>query len=577
MDLLPTFIPPRAKTLVEFGGDTSETFLQIQPHANYSIEKFPKQDRSIDCIFYHGEFFLQNPARIVKQIYEHLRFLKDDGQIAIYLENPAFIDQIVSQIRNKSNPIGASLNLIVSILQQLKLHCYIRQIKLPQDQARIEQLKSDSLVQAMAKINGGNLGTIFTRGFCIYATKNPQPQMIVQNLCGETLVTSRPRIEEPDRFMKTVPNMMIVEDQAINSTLRLLKGNCPKIFIRQRCRYLSFESAISQMISFFKSGYLLVNEQDDWISLWMETYEKLAFLDFVGTHGIQVSTPNLKDRFGKFNPEVQIFPNNLEKIPAPRNYDEEDRQNPDRTVTIFYGALNRWKDCQEIIPILNELCEKYSNVKIRVVADQKFFGALTTKNKIYLKHQKTGAAYIPYEVYLKAMRQADIILMPLGKTEFNVGKSDIKFLEASAQGVATIASPTVYAQTIVDGKTGFIYHSPEEFRSKLEILITNPKKRREMARAAYNYVKENRMLADHYMERVSWYWDLWKRRETLSKSLGNRLEERVPQKFLEPMIRELPHLFSQKSSATEKIEEIDFSTNQKQNSNSMLEFLTGGD
>ena len=203
MDLL--ILPPRAKNVVEFGGDTSKKFLSIQPHANYSIEKFPNQNHSVDCIFYHGEFFLQNPNHVAKQIAEHLRFLKDDGQIAIFIDNPAFIDQVVLQIRNQSNPIGSSLNVIAGILQKLHLQVYIRPIILPQDQERIENLKSDSLVQSMLKINGNNPSMIFARGFCIYATKNVQPRMIIQTVCGEVLVTSRPRIEEPDAFMKTIP------------------------------------------------------------------------------------------------------------------------------------------------------------------------------------------------------------------------------------------------------------------------------------------------------------------------------------------------------------------------------------
>ncbi|MBR1420727.1 MAG: glycosyltransferase, partial [Selenomonadaceae bacterium] len=479
-----------------------------------------------------------------------------------------------------SNPIGLSLNLIVGILQKLHLQVYIRPITLPQDKQRIESLKSDSLVQSMLKLNGGNLSSIFAHGFCIYATKNVQPRMILQTVCGEILVTSRPRIEEPDSFMHTVPNMTIVEYKPSGQHFQIsTENNVAKIFIRQRSRYLNFEVAIKQMIALFKSGYSIVAEQDDWISIWMEQYRALGFIDFVGAHGVQVSTNSLSQRFGEFNPEIRIFPNYLSQLPPPRNYDEEDRQNTDHSVTIFYGALNRWKDCQEIIPAINALCKKYPNVKIFVIADQKFFGALTTKNKLYFKHEKTGMAYVPYEYYLQTMRKSDIILMPLAENEFNVGKSDIKFLEASAQGVATIASPTVYSDTIEDGKTGFIYHSPEEFRSKLEILITNSKKRREMARAAYDYVKENRMLADHYMERVNWYWDLYRRREELSKGIGHRLEERIPKKYFEPLFREFPQWFSKNF---DEIADVNFSEDQikdaqKSSSSSLMEYLTGGE
>ena len=580
MDLLTSIIPPRAKTLVEFGGDTSKTFLPIQPHAIYSIENFSSQNHSVDCIFYHGEFFLQNPNRVEKQIAEHLRFLKDDGQIAIFLDNPAFIDQITNQLRGQSNPVGSSLNVIVEILRRLHLYIYANPIILPQDQKRMNELQSDSFVQSILKINDGNLSNIFTRGFCIYATKIPHAKLVLQTTCGEVLVTSRPRVEEPDRFIRTVPNSIVIEYMPDSKmSMKIYRDNTAKFFIRQRSRYLEFEGALKQMLSIFRAGYSIVAEQDDWISIWMKQYKALSFIDFMGAHGIQTSTKFLAEKFSELNPEIRIFKNHLAELPPPRNYDEEDRQNTDHSVTIFYGALNRWKDCQEIIPAINALCKKYPNVKIFVIADQKFFGALTTKNKLYFKHEKTGMAYVPYEYYLQTMRKSDIILMPLAENEFNVGKSDIKFLEASAQGVATIASPTVYSDTIEDGKTGFIYHSPEEFRSKLEILITNSKKRREMARAAYDYVKENRMLADHYMERVNWYWDLYRRREELSRALIHRMEGKVPKKYFEPIFREFPQWFSRNF---DEIEDLVISKNQasvaqKDSSQSLMEYLTGGE
>ena len=100
-----------------------------------------------------------------------------------------------------------------------------------------------------------------------------------------------------------------------------------------------------------------------------------------------------------------------------------------------------------------------------------------------------------------------------------------------------------------------------------------------MARAAYDYVKENRMLADHYMERVNWYWDLYRRREELSKGIGHRLEERIPKKYFEPLFREFPQWFSKNF---DEIADVNFSEDQikdaqKSSSSSLMEYLTGGE
>ena len=580
MDLLTSIIPPRAKTVVEFGGDNSRQFLAVQPRAKYNIEKFFEKNQQVDCILYHGDFFLQSVQKIEKQISEHLKYLRDDGQIAIFLDNPAYIDQLRAQISNQSNPINAGMNLIIQLLTKLGLQFYAQPIITPKDRQRMNDESKTEFVQSLLKINE-NLQTFFSPAFCIYATKTPREKLVLQILCGETLVTQRPRITEPGMFMKTVPNTVVLEYVATDPPMHVFKDRTAKFFIRQRCRYTNFEGPMHQLRMMLKTGYSMITEQDDWLTLWMDTYKAMKFVDFTCVHAVSTSTAWLEEKFKDLNPETATFENQIMELPPPRDYDAEDRANEKKQVTILYAALNRFKDCQEILPALNELCEKYPNVHINVVADEKFFKSLTTKNKLYYAHKDTGKLYIPYEFYLKAIREADIILMPLSDNDFNFGKSDIKFIESSSQGCTTIASSTVYERTIVDGKTGFIYHNPEEFKTKLEILITNPKKRREMARAAYEYVKNERMLADHYMDRINWYWDLYRRRAEISVGIIRRLEKTVPKKNLQDLYNDFPRLFSPNFMNSDEeeiiISEDNSKTVQKTSKNSGIEFYSGGD
>ena len=587
MDLLTSIIPPRAKTVVEFGGDTSKKFLAVQPRAKYNIEKFFGKNQQVDCIFYHGDFFMQSLDKIEKQISEHVKYLRDDGQIAICLDNPAYIDQILAQINNTSKPINAGLNTIIQILKRLNLNVYVQPVNSKQDQQRMQNELESDFVKSLVKINS-NQQIFFSQCFFIYATKTPHEKLVLQYLLGETYVTSRPRITEPGIFMKTVPNTLVLEYLPTDPPMHIFKERTAKFFIRQRCRYTEFKGPLHQLRMLLKAGYSMVTEQDDWLSLWMDAYKETKFIDFIVAHGISTSTVWLEEQFKKLNSAVGLFENQIMELPEPRNYDAEDRANTKKEVTILYAALNRWKDCQEIIPALNEIGAKYSNVKFHVAADEKFFQALTMENKFYLAHKDTGKLWIPYAFYLKAMRQADIILMPLSDNDFNFGKSDIKFIEASSQGCATIASNTVYERTIVDGKTGFIYHNPEEFKTKLETLITNPKKRREMARNAYEYVKNERMLADHYMDRINWFWDLYHRRLDLTIDVVRRLENNVPKQFLMDLHKDFPKLFSQNFMDSDEEEIIIAEDDSKladkksdvkntKNGNTALEYFSGGD
>jgi glycosyltransferase involved in cell wall biosynthesis len=87
-----------------------------------------------------------------------------------------------------------------------------------------------------------------------------------------------------------------------------------------------------------------------------------------------------------------------------------------------------------------------------------------------------------------------------------------------------LASPTVYADVVRHGETGFIYRTPDDFAASLAALIADRGLRRNVAARAYEWVAENRLLARHYRQRYDWYLSLIDRRSELDASL----EERVP-------------------------------------------------
>ena len=91
--------------------------------------------------------------------------------------------------------------------------------------------------------------------------------------------------------------------------------------------------------------------------------------------------------------------------------------------------------------------------------------------------------------------EAHVALLPLEPTRFNQHKSDLKFIECAAHGVAALASPTVYERTITNGETGLIYHSPNEFELGLEKLIDDSALSRRLGENARGYAVENRMFS----------------------------------------------------------------------------------
>lgn len=134
-------------------------------------------------------------------------------------------------------------------------------------------------------------------------------------------------------------------------------------------------------------------------------------------------------------------------------------------VRLFFAALNREADWLPILPALNlVLAEEAGRLSVHVIHDRALFEALQTS-------AKTFEPFCPYERYVQALRGCDVALLPLEPTDFNRMKSDLKFLECAACGVAALASPTVYESSLADGATGLIYRNAEEFADRLCLLV----------------------------------------------------------------------------------------------------------
>ena len=155
-------------------------------------------------------------------------------------------------------------------------------------------------------------------------------------------------------------------------------------------------------------------------------------------------------------------------------------------------------------------------VQVQVVYDQAFFAALTTAYKAF-------EPLCSYDRYHELLQLADIALLPLEPTRFNLHQSDLKFIECAAHRVATLASSTVYGGTIIHNETGLIYQSPDGSETPMEYLIHNASMRQRLAGNAYRYVVGSRLLSCHFRSRYDWYRGMLERRPELEAELKGRV------------------------------------------------------
>ena len=97
------------------------------------------------------------------------------------------------------------------------------------------------------------------------------------------------------------------------------------------------------------------------------------------------------------------------------------------------------------------------------------------------------------EVYPASMTLFDIAIAPSGENNLFRGKSDLRWLEASALGLPLVADPDVYPE-IEDGVTGIHARTPAEVEAALLRLVDDRALREGIGRAAYEHVAANRCI-----------------------------------------------------------------------------------
>jgi glycosyltransferase involved in cell wall biosynthesis len=342
--------------------------------------------------------------------------------------------------------------------------------------------------------------------------KTPIRRMILSgNMLDPVGGVSHVRVVHPIQAAGTDPGVTAVVTNRVEAAQQ--NDNLPRIFVLHRPSLLG-EAAVDTVRALLDAGYLTVTEFDDH----PEHFEMMRMggdLSFRAVHAVQTSTIAMAEILRQYNPEIAVFPNAIVSLPDVRNF-----ATPGET-TLFFGALNREKDWQILMPAINAVAASAGDrLKFQVVHDQAFFNALETPHK-------TFTPTCDYDTYLRILGGSEVCFMPLGDTPFNRAKSDLKFIEASACRVATLASTVVYSDSVEDGRTGLLFRDPTEFHAGLLRLVAMPDLARSLGDTARQYVADHRMLAYQVAPRIAWYRSLWARREALEVARRARIELRM--------------------------------------------------
>ena len=523
-----TFIPARAKSVLELIGDapadfetTEKKFLEIQPECNYTVAKDVTDAKGLfEVILVQSSLIgkLDN-EKLVKMIKKIAIRLKLGGTMIFTLDNIGHAENIAALLEDKPPKFKVTLNH-----EELSDAIEEAGLSILRSLNAARATKVSRKIADLAKTELAVFVYIFTA-----CKGEPPKKTMVQTLIGESTVCAPSRVHMPNAFFMAEQNVFIVSSK-VGKPYKLYDREQfeNRIFINQRMCFPSFAVGLDFFKVLRKKGILFISEMDDHPSLWEDDYKKSAWINFRAVHAIQTSTPYLADYLSQYNPHVTVFANQLRRLPPPRDFDDEYAQK--KPVTIFFGALNRDGDFIELLPILNRFAKQYGDkIEFKILARKNLFDALETENKTFVGDVKNyEGQFVPFDVYEAAIRSSDIALLPLRDNEFNRSKSDLKFIECAGNGTVVLASPVVYSKTIEEGRTGFIYRDDREFVTKLNLLVKNKNLRRMVAESAYAYVKRERLMSQHYQERLEWYRELLSRLPELTVEAAKRIEKFIP-------------------------------------------------
>jgi glycosyltransferase involved in cell wall biosynthesis len=213
-------------------------------------------------------------------------------------------------------------------------------------------------------------------------------------------------------------------------------------------------------------------------------YVRESELNMGAVDGLICSTEFLARRYRKFNARTWVCPNGIDL----KRYAYA-RPQHDHVTIGWAGTVGHKASMLPWLPAIANVLRARPETRFSTVgapfADELVgeFGAERCRS----------LPFAPIEVYPASVSTFDIALAPSGHNNLFRGKSDLRWLEASALGVPVVGDPELYAE-LEDGVTGLAASTPQEAERALLELVDDAALRRRLGETAHAYVAEHRRI-----------------------------------------------------------------------------------
>lgn len=257
---------------------------------------------------------------------------------------------------------------------------------------------------------------------------------------------------------------------------------------------LAREKAGTQFVMDADDDFFTINEDNPY---WLKMDdEKTWWLQVMARHNpyLTTTTEELAEAYRKRRRQdpdnhpddtVMVVPNFI-----PDQYKEYDPDNGSKIVIGYFGGASHYDDLHEtgVAQALEKLMHEDKRIHFKSVGMP--FDAYLPKARKHYFDGKRGDAWIDE---LFPTLNMDIAIAPLVDNEFNRGKSNIKWQEATRAGSAFVASNIGPYRFLKDGTAILVDNDSDSWYSALKSLVDDKDKRKAQVALAREELKKYRL------------------------------------------------------------------------------------
>ena len=220
-------------------------------------------------------------------------------------------------------------------------------------------------------------------------------------------------------------------------------------------------------------------------------------------HAMTVTGPELAEVARRWNPRVYVYPNSI-------MFDDfhafDIKRRPDEVRVLWQGGYSHFPDFYPLRHAFGEAARRMPQIKWVVFGT--LFGWVYENIPQFRVEFHPWVAHEMFHIKYGTLA-FDINIAPLVDNQFNRCKSGIKMYEAAALKVPTLAQAAgPYKHEIIDGETGLLFSTPQEFVEKLDRLVRDPDYRVKLGQAAHDWVRAERDALKTVIPLANFYRDL---------------------------------------------------------------------